>query len=157
FLLGSCGSFPMTRFLFAQDPRLIVLSSYSRWGDGKSTATPFLFQLPNPLLQELPLRLLLGQRQRFLIGSPSFSRPSQPAAHIGTGGMRQVVICQFATLQHRVDLRQAGLRTIPHGNGYGTIELYNRRWLNSYQLVVKRDDLPPVRRGGRFRLRMNGC
>jgi hypothetical protein len=27
----------------------------------------FLFQLPNPLLQELPLWLLLGQRQSFLI------------------------------------------------------------------------------------------
>jgi hypothetical protein len=27
----------------------------------------FLFQLPNPLLQELPLRFLLGQGQRLLI------------------------------------------------------------------------------------------
>ena len=31
-------------------------------------ATPFLFQTPNPLLQELPLWFLLGQRQSFLIG-----------------------------------------------------------------------------------------
>src|SRR6266852_8088972 len=49
--------------------RLVALPSlYSRSGDQKSTATPlFLFQLPNPLLQELPLWFLLGQRQRFLI------------------------------------------------------------------------------------------
>src|SRR2546427_9454840 len=31
----------------------------------------FLFQLPNPLLQELPLWFLLGQRQSFLIRGPS--------------------------------------------------------------------------------------
>jgi len=30
----------MTRFLFTQGPSLIVLLSYSRWGDGKSTAIP---------------------------------------------------------------------------------------------------------------------
>jgi hypothetical protein len=38
----------------------------------------------------------------------------------------------------------------------GTIELYNRRRLNSYQSVVKRNNLPPVGRSDRFRLRMNG-
>lgn len=32
----------------------------------------------------------------------------------------------------------------------------NRRRLNSYQLVVKRNNLPPVGRIGRLRLRMNG-
>jgi hypothetical protein len=30
----------------------------------------FLFQLPNPLVRELPLRFLLGQRQSFLIRGP---------------------------------------------------------------------------------------
>jgi hypothetical protein len=30
----------MTRFLFTQEPKLIVLLPYSRWGDGKSTAIP---------------------------------------------------------------------------------------------------------------------
>ena len=53
-------------------------------------------------------------------------------------------------------MRQTGLWTIAHGNGHGTIELYNRRRLNSYQLVVKRNNLPPVGRSDRFRLRMNG-
>jgi hypothetical protein len=28
----------MTRFLFTQEPQLIGLLSYCRWGDGKSTA-----------------------------------------------------------------------------------------------------------------------
>src|ERR1017187_7100988 len=30
----------MTRFLFTQEPQLIVRLSYSRWGNRKSTATP---------------------------------------------------------------------------------------------------------------------
>jgi len=43
------------------------------------------FQLPNPLLEELPLWFLLGQRQSFLIGGPGLSRPAEPAVHIRTG------------------------------------------------------------------------
>jgi putative transposase len=45
----------------------------------------FLFQLPNPLLQELPLWFLLGQRQRLFIRSTSLSCPAEPAVHICTG------------------------------------------------------------------------
>ena len=85
----------------------------------------FYFQLPNPFLQELPLRFLLGQRQSFLISGPSLRCPAEPAVHIGTGGMRQVIICLFAMFQHRVDMRQTGLWTIVHGNGHGAIQLYN--------------------------------
>jgi hypothetical protein len=58
--------------------------------------TSLLFQLPNPLLQELPLRFLLGQGQRFLIRRPSLGCPAEPAIHICTGGMRQVIIGQVA-------------------------------------------------------------
>jgi hypothetical protein len=70
-----------------------------------------LFQLPNPLLQELPLWFLLGQRQSFLISGPSLSCPPQPAVHTRTGRMLQVIICQFALFQQRVDKRQTGLWT----------------------------------------------
>src|SRR6201998_652391 len=70
--------------------------------------------------------------------------------------MRQIVICQFAMFQHRVDMRQTGLWTVAHGNGTGAIEMDYRRRLNSYQLVVNRNNLPPVGRSDRFRLRMNG-
>src|SRR5271165_4879727 len=45
----------------------------------------FLFQLPNPLLQESPLWFLLGQRQSFLVRGPSLSCPAEPAEHICTG------------------------------------------------------------------------
>jgi hypothetical protein len=55
----------------------------------------FLFQLPNPLLQELPLWFLLGQGQSFLIRRPSLSCPAKPAVHIRAGGMRQVIICSL--------------------------------------------------------------
>jgi len=53
----------------------------------------FLFQLPNPLLQELPLWFLLGQGQSFLIRGPSPSGPAEPAVHVCTGWMREVIIC----------------------------------------------------------------
>src|SRR5205809_7071911 len=53
--------------------------------DGICAGDHFLFQLPNPLLQEVPLRFLLGQRQRSLIRGPSLSRPAEPAVHICTG------------------------------------------------------------------------
>jgi len=45
--------------------------------------------------------------------------------------MRQVVICQFAIFQHRIDLRQAGLWAVAHGNGHGAIEMDNGRRLNA--------------------------
>ncbi len=65
--------------------------------------------------------------------------------------MRQVVICQFAMFQDRVDMLQTGLWTIAHGNGHGAIQIDNRRRLNSYQLVVKRNNLPPVGRSRSIR------
>jgi hypothetical protein len=89
-----------------------------------------LFQLPNPLLQELALWFLLGQGQRLLIGRTCLGGPAEPAVHICAGGMGQVIIRQFALFQHRIDLRQTDLWAIAHGNGHGTIELYNGRWLN---------------------------
>jgi hypothetical protein len=52
---------------------------------GPASDESSLFQLANPLLQELPLGFLLGQRQSFLIRRPSLSGPAEPAAHICTG------------------------------------------------------------------------
>ena len=62
--------------------------------DARWAARPelILFQLPNPLLQELPLRFLLGQRQRLLIRRSGLGCSAEPAVHIGAGEMRQVVI-----------------------------------------------------------------
>jgi hypothetical protein len=62
------GLFPMTRFLFTQEPWLIVLLSYSRWEDRKIDIDPkFYFQ-------------------SFLIGRPSLGCPAEPAVPICTGG-----------------------------------------------------------------------
>ncbi len=63
---------------FAQVNNVLLL-------DGMHAGYPFLFQLPNPLLQELPLWFLLGQRQSFLIRGPSLSCPAEPAVHICAG------------------------------------------------------------------------
>jgi hypothetical protein len=40
--------------------------------------------------------------------------------------MRQVIICQFAAGQHRIDQRLTELLTIAHCNGYGAIQLDDR-------------------------------
>ncbi len=53
-------------------------------GDGSTTGHSS-FQLSNPLLQELPLRFLLGQRQSLFIRNPGLGCPAQPAAHIRAG------------------------------------------------------------------------
>src|SRR5438034_1639609 len=106
----SYGSFLMTRFPLTQGT--VAHRSFSFCcpivvGETENRQlSQFLFQLPNPLLQKLPLRFLLSQRQSFLIRGPSLSCPAEPAVHICTGGMRQVVIGQFAMFQHRVDMRQ---------------------------------------------------
>jgi hypothetical protein len=73
----------------------------------------FLFQLPNPLMQELPLWFLLGQRQRLLIRRPSLSCPAEPAVHICTGGMRQVIICQSLTILANRNTLKTELTELP--------------------------------------------
>ena len=46
-----------------------------RVGNSLSTSASDLFQLPDALLQELPLWFLLGQRQSFLIRGLSLRNP----------------------------------------------------------------------------------
>src|SRR5207249_11528788 len=138
-VLVSCGLFPVACFRWLVSCSLRNRSSSFCCpivvGETENRQlSQFLFQLPNPLLQKLPLRFLLSQRQSFLIRGPSLSFPAEPAVHICTGGMRQVSIGQFAMFQHRVDMRQTGLWTRAHCNGHGTIYIYNWRRLNSYKL-----------------------
>jgi len=111
----------------------------------------FLY-LPNPLLQELLLRLLLSQAP-----APSHKTPGPQQSCQACGTYRHGLNapgnnCQFSMYQHRVNLRQTGLWTIAHGNCHGTVKTYNRRRLDLQQLVVKHNNLPPVGRSDRFRL-----
>jgi dihydrofolate reductase len=53
--------------------------------DIKSLSFQLLFQLPDPVLQELALGFLLGQGQGLLIGRPGLGGPAEPAVHIGLG------------------------------------------------------------------------
>src|SRR6476469_1246217 len=89
-----------------------------------------LIQFRKPSCEKSPLWFLLGKGQCLLIRRTSLICPAEPAVHIRTGGMRQVIIRQFAMFEHRVNMRQTGLWTIAHGNGNGTIELYDWRRLN---------------------------
>jgi hypothetical protein len=61
-------------------------SPYGRTAAPEFDKSPrFLFQLADPLLQELALGFLLGQRQSFLISGAGLSRPAEPAVHICLG------------------------------------------------------------------------
>jgi hypothetical protein len=66
------------RVVLSQENNVLLL-------DGTHAGYHFLFQLPNPLLQELPFRFLLRQRQSFLVRGPSLSGPAEPAVHICAG------------------------------------------------------------------------
>src|SRR5262249_60717093 len=74
----SCSSLPSLHYSF-----FFTLSrphpSLHSFPTRRSSDLDFLFQLPNPLLQELPLWFLLGQRQRLLIRRPSLSGPAEKA------------------------------------------------------------------------------
>ena len=59
--------FPMTHFLLSQDRSASFFCPIVVKETENRHLSKFLFQLPDPLLQESPLRLLLGQRQSFLI------------------------------------------------------------------------------------------
>jgi hypothetical protein len=50
----------MTRFLFTQEPYLIVLLSYSRWGDGKSTAIPIFISTAGCALAGIAALVTVG-------------------------------------------------------------------------------------------------
>src|SRR5580704_12493701 len=104
----------MTRFLFIQGRSSSFFCPIVVGETENRQLAQFLFQLSNPLLQELPLWFLLGQPQSSLIRGPSLGGPAEPAVHIRAGGMGQVVIFQFAMFQDSVDLRQTGLWTIAH-------------------------------------------
>src|ERR1700687_249310 len=67
-----------TEFTVTRDP-----FSAERRTSASASGESFLFQLPNPLLEELPLSFLLGQRQSFLIRG-------LPKKHQGcAGGIRK--------------------------------------------------------------------
>ena len=55
----------MTRFLFTQEPLLIVLLSYSRWGDGKSTAFPIFISAAESALAGIGALVPVGSAPEF--------------------------------------------------------------------------------------------
>src|SRR5947209_18745676 len=59
----------MTRFLFTQEPQLIVLLSYSRWEDGKSTAAPIFISTAESVLAGIAALVPVGS-------APELSRKS---------------------------------------------------------------------------------
>ena len=92
-------------------------------GDRRMNCTPLfpkaappdisLFQLPNPLLQELPLGLLLGQRQRLLIRRPGLSGPAG-----GTGDRRTLTSLHSSKIWGR-------FRLSPNPLGFGMVSAKN--------------------------------
>ena len=56
-------------------------------------------QLRQPPLEETPLRLLLGEAERPLVGGPGLRRSPEPPAEVGPRGVGQVVVGQLAAGQ----------------------------------------------------------
>src|ERR1022692_4667384 len=111
----------MTRFLFTQESQLIVRLSYSRWGNRKSTATPIFISTAESVPAGIAAPVPVGSAPAPSHKKPERQRPCRACGTTLRGLNAQVVICQFAMFQHRVDMLQTGLWTIAHGNGHGAI------------------------------------
>src|ERR1700761_1900106 len=59
----------------------------------------FLFQFPEPAGEETALRLLPSQGQRSLIRSTGLRKPSQPAAQIRAGRVREMIVSELVALE----------------------------------------------------------
>ncbi len=66
-----------------------------------------------------------------------------------------MIVRHFAACQQTLDERQAGLRSLAHGDRDSPIQFHYRGRLDLRQPVVKHDDLPPVRGSSRVCLSVN--
>src|SRR3954462_12728845 len=78
-------------------------------------------QFGNSSLQKAPLRFLLRQAERSLIGSAGVKRSPEAATEIGPRRMRKVVILQLAARKQAMDETQPRRWTIAHGQSDGAI------------------------------------
>ncbi len=97
--------------------------------------------------------------QSHTIGAASLVDARQPPQQVGTGGVAQVVVAQFAARQQLVHQPQAGRRAVAHRHGHRAIQFHHRRRSQAQQHVVEPDDLRPVglRRAGRLGMHGDDC
>ena len=111
------------------------------------TANLLQLQFCQSLLDEPPLRPLRREGERFLVRHPRVSPSAKPAAQIGAGRMREMILVETAALEQGIDQRQPRLRPVAHRHGRGPVQLDHRRPLATQQHVVQSNDLGPIRRG----------
>src|SRR5262245_25841620 len=105
----------------------LLRSTYSRRAQRKSTAgAKFLLQLPQPSCEEPALRLGPNQGQRPLIRLARLHKPSQLAAQVSPGGVREVVAGELIAGQQGVDETKTLFRPIAHRDGHCAVEFHDR-------------------------------
>jgi len=77
-------------------------------------------------LEEPPLRLEPGQRQRTGVSGAGIGGPPEPAAQLSSGGMGEPVLGELPAGQHLVDQRQPGFWPVSHRDGDRPIEIDHR-------------------------------
>src|ERR1700745_526113 len=108
----------MTRFPFTQEPERIVLLSYSRWGDGKSTAIPIFISAAESAPAGIAAPVPVGSAPELSHKRTGPERSGQACGTSPRGLNAPGSNSPIRHLQHRVDMRQTCLWTIAHGNGH---------------------------------------
>jgi hypothetical protein len=94
------------------------------------------------LFEEAPFRILSRQSQCPQVGRTGIVDSSQPAIEVGSRWVREMVAAQIAALEHRVDERQSGGRSMVHGDCRRAVQLDDRRRVEFEQDIIDRDDSP---------------
>jgi len=81
-----------------------------------------LRQFAQPSIKKAPHRFLSRKAQGLFVSGSRFRCSSEPATHIGSRGVRKVVVSQIAAQQNGIDKCQTSRRSIPHGHGDGTVK-----------------------------------
>jgi hypothetical protein len=85
-------------------------------------------RLGEPFGQEGALDVVVGERQRLLVGRGGLRPPVQPAQEVGTGRAEVAVGGQRRIVQQRSQHVEAGLRAVAQADGDSTVEPDHGRW-----------------------------
>jgi hypothetical protein len=100
--------------------------------------------LRQALLQETSLGGLACQRKRMFVGHSRRVAQTEPALHVGAGGVGEVVVVEATAREHGIDGGKAGVRPVAHRDRDRAIQRRHRRGSHAQQAVVERHDLRPV-------------
>src|SRR5688572_29377280 len=91
-----------------------------------------------PSLDEPASGALLGELERPAVRLARRGVAPEPAAQVGAGGMRRLVVGELAAGEERVDECETRRRAVAHGDRGGPVQLDHGRRLDLEQQVVGR-------------------